>query len=114
MEADQTAALLAFAIITNHVPRDILNPSDLTERERAELDYFDWSKLGEGGTVDFALFFRYKGETYDLGEFEVWTNPESPMRDGGWDGFQSDSFFSGILVRYVDDCERVIVGRYYS
>ena len=26
----------------------------------------------------------------------------------GWDGYSSDSYFSGVLVRYVDDFERVI------
>ena len=27
-----------------------------------------------------------------------------------WDGIQTDSFFSGIVIRYCDDFERVVVG----
>lgn len=29
-----------------------------------------------------------------------------------WDGYQSDTFFSGVLVKFVD-LDQVIVGRYY-
>jgi len=31
-----------------------------------------------------------------------------------WDGYQSDSFYSGVLVKYVEDFERVIMATYYS
>ena len=43
------------------------------------------------------------------------SNPQ--MRAAGfhaWDGYHSDSFFSGILVRYTDEwCESVIAGDYF-
>ena len=97
-------------ITTNHVPRDIVDAWELTAEERAEFDYLDWDAIDRG--EDSASFVRYRGELVDLAEFGVWTNPESPLRAGGWDGFRSDSYFSGLLVRYVDDFERVIVGRY--
>lgn len=98
-------------IKTNNHPRDILEPWELTTDERAQFDYLDWSALERGD--DSASFFRYKGAVYDLAEFTVWDNPASPTRYG-WDGYQSDSYYSGIVVRYVDDCERVIVGTYYA
>jgi len=97
-------------IICNNVPRDIVDSWELTADERADFDYYDWSKLEAG--EESASFIRYKGETYDLGDFEVWSNPSSPM--SGWDGMRSDSFFSGILFRYVNDFEQVVVGRYFS
>jgi hypothetical protein len=94
-------------IKTNNIPRDILDGSELTLAEREEFAYLDWQAIDSG--TDSASFFRYKGETYDLGEFS---------RDFGpfptWDGYLSDSFFSGILVKYVENFERVIVGRYLS
>jgi hypothetical protein len=31
----------------------------------------------------------------------------------GWNGVQSDSFFSGVLFKFINDYD-VIVGRYYS
>ena len=96
---------------TNNVPRDIIDAWELTLREREEFDYLDWEKIEAG--EDSASFFRYRGELYDLGEFERWDNPNSPTR-AGWDGFTADTYFSGIVVRYVDECERVVVGTYYA
>ncbi len=100
---------MALKIITNNVPRDITYGYDLTNAERAEFDYYDADEL------ESASFVRYRGIAYDLSEFMVWDNPASPTtpKDDprlNWDGFRSDSFFSGIVVRYVDDFERVVCG----
>ena len=97
---------MSITVRTNNVPRDVIDAWELTADERAEFDYLDWPAIERG--EDSASFFRYKGELHDLGEFMVWDNPASPTR-GNWDGFRSDSFFSGLVVRYVDD-ERVVVG----
>jgi hypothetical protein len=99
-------------IITNNVPRDVLDGYELTVKERDEFPYVNWQGIEEGS--DSASFFRYKGETYDLGEFMAPTGlPEfNPLC--AWGGYRNDSFFSGIVIRYVDDCERIIVGRFYS
>ncbi len=94
-------------IITNNVPRDVLHAFDLTEKERGQFDYL--APNGWAADTDVGAFFRYRGEVYDLNEFMVWDKPESLTRQN-WDGFRSDSFFSGLGVRYIDDCERVIVG----
>ena len=87
---------------TNNQPRDIIDAWDLSPAEREEFEYMDWDAL-EAGT-DSASFFRFKGQVYDLGEFTV-----APASLPGWDGYQSDSYFSGMLVRYVD--ERVPIPR---
>jgi hypothetical protein len=99
-------------IITNNVPRDIVDAYELTADERKEFDYLKWDAIEEGS--DSASFVRYKGDLIDLGEFMNNGNmPEcSPLRK--WHGHMSDSFFSGILIRYTDDYESVVVGRYYS
>jgi len=93
-------------IRTNNVPRDVIEAHELSAAERQQFDYIDWKAIEAGS--DSASFFRYRGELYDLGEFELWDNPASATRRG-WDGFRSDSYFSGLAVRYVDDHERVIV-----
>jgi hypothetical protein len=98
-------------ITTNHVPRDVIDAFELSPAERAEFDYVDWPAVEDGR--ESASFVRYRGDLVDLGEFEVWDNPSSPTR-AGWDGIRPDSFFSGLVVRYVDDFERVIVGRYIA
>ena len=90
-------------ITTNNVPRDLIQGYELSDKEKAEFDYIDKEE------IDGHNFFRYKGLVYDLGEF---------MRVGhsfglqGWDGYHSDSAFSGILVKYVDHGDRIIVGWY--
>jgi hypothetical protein len=94
-------------IRTNNVPRDVIYDHELTTDQRAQFDYLDWDAIEDGR--DSASFFRYRGELYDLGEFERWDNPASPTR-GNWDGFRPDSYFSGLAVRYCEDFERVIVG----
>lgn len=91
-------------IKTNNVPRDVVDAYELTADERKEFDYIDWAAVERG--EESASFFRFKGEVYDLGEFEVTTLE-------GWDGMQTDSFFSATVVRFVDNFERVIVGRMY-
>ena len=92
-------------VVTNHVPRPLLDSAELTPSEREKFDYLDWPALDEG--TDSATFFRYRGEVYDLAEFMVGGEP-------GWDGSMADSFFSGLLVKIVDDGESVIVGRWLS
>lgn len=95
-------------IATNNIPRNVIYGFDLTEKQREEFDYLD--------DVESGQFFAYKGQIYDLGEFmHVDANREpclSPL--SGWSGYASESFFSGMVVKYVDDFERVIVGTYYA
>ena len=98
-------------IITNNVPRDLMDAWDLTEAERAEFDYLNWPAIDRG--EDSGTFFRYRGDLYDLGEFmRTGGSAGDPLAD--WDGYAGDSFFSGVLVRFVEDCERVVVGLYLS
>jgi hypothetical protein len=98
-------------IITNNVPRNLTDDYELSPEERKEFDYLNWDKIEAG--EDSATFFRYKGQLYDLGEFETTRlMPEfSPIRK--WHGYHSDSFFSGIVVRYANE-DQIVVGRFYS
>lgn len=100
-------------IVTNNQSRDILSWWELTPKEQKEFDYLD---EGDGS------FFRYKGLVFDLGEFmriDKSTAPPGrwrPLREGWekWDGYASDSYFSGVLVRYSSDYDSVIVGSYFA
>ena len=96
-------------IKTNNQPRENLTWHQLTPKEQKEFDYFDPSNIGS--------FFRYKGAVYDMGEFmRIGANiAPHPQRDGweNWHGYASDSYFSGVLIRYTSDCDQVIVGTYF-
>ncbi len=105
-------------IRTNNVARPIIDAWELTEKEQAEFDYLDWDAIKEGN--DSASFFRYRGQLYDMGQFcrvipqgAVSHHPCDCQNPdfAGWHGYMSDSFFSGMLVRYVDD-ESIVVGVY--
>ena len=102
-------------IKTNNIPRGILCGYDLTIAEREEFDYIREENPDEWASY---RFFRYKGIVYDTCEFMRIPDHAAGVNQLGdfsrWDGYQSDSFFSGIVIRYVDDYERVIVGGYFS
>jgi hypothetical protein len=101
-------------IICNNVPRPIVESWELTPAERSEFDYIDWDMV-ERGEREF-YFVRYKGEIYDLGDFEV-ASEGNPIYDAGWRYYISESFFSGILMKYNNTRsgeETVIMGRYYA
>lgn len=95
----------------NNVPRDILNWWDLSDAERKEYDYMDEEDQQN------MQFFRYKGYLCDLSEYMVIDRniAPHPQREGWekFEGYASDSFFSGTLIRMVDDRERVIVATYF-
>lgn len=90
-------------IITNNQPRLCLDWNELTEKEKEQ-----WR--GDINPDDAGSFVRYKDHCYWLdGEFMVMTDmthyPE-------WHGVLQDTYFSGILMKFVDD-DSVIMGRYY-
>lgn len=95
-------------IITNNKPRLILYAWELTNHDLNSLgmnaqDVIESQENGDS-------FFRYKGECYNLSDFMRSTCDQ--LKD--WDGCHCDTFFSGILVKFVDDNEQVIVGSYYN
>ena len=93
---------MAVTIKTNNVPRAVVTGAQLNDREKAEFDYY----TNDG--LENALFFRYKEGVYDIGE--VLSAPESLKP---WQGYSSTSYFSGVVIRYTDDLESVIVGVYW-
>lgn len=120
-------------IITNNVPRDIVEAYQLTKKERKEFDYLNWEAIERG--EDSASFVRYRGELYSLSDFvrivpmgSSYVGPmgchynmtEADKELTKWDGILTDSFFSGIVLRYCRDefgradCERVVIGRMTS
>ena len=97
-------------VITNNKPRALLTWTELPEGiGESEFDYVDDADRYE------PRFFKYRGAWYDAFEFEYISDQPcyAPFR-GKWDGVQTDSFFSGIVLRWFDEFNSVIVGRYYA
>ncbi len=109
---------MSTTITTNYHHRTILGGWDLTPAERAEFEYVNWSAVERG--EDSVSFLRYRGQVYDLNDTEP-----GPDRSGmpgelkDWGAYVSDTFFSGIVFRWVQDPDDygewyVIAGRYYT
>lgn len=88
-------------IVTNNQPRFMVYGFELTEKEREEFNYLE--------NVDDGTFLRYRGHVYDLGEFMRCEG--ETMK--GWDGYTSESYFSGVLVKVLPSSEAVIIGSYF-
>ena len=84
------------AIVTNHHWRNLTYGHELAPKWRPEFDYLSDEDYA---THDFLV---YRGDVYDVCEFTVSSIP-------GWDGFRSDSYFSGIAIKYDQDYEQVRV-----
>lgn len=98
-------------VITNHHERKVIEAWELPESKRSDFDYLDWEAILDGR--DSAQFVSYRGEIYDLNEFEL---PPSILNN--WDQYHPDSYFSGIVCRFARDGQEivsdyVIMGRYY-
>ena len=89
-------------IRTNGHYRPVLCWENLTAKECAEFDkevFYNSS------------FFRYRGWVYTLEDF---MRVDNNALFKGWDGYHSDSFFSGVLLKYSSCGDAVKVGRYWS
>lgn len=110
----------------------VLRPLELTSEELANFDYLldnpeglDDEGLQCAWADSGATFFRYRDSLYDLREFVRIVRPgsnDNPFchRDfngtlAAWDGIQTDSYFSAIVVKYIgDDSELLRVGLYLA
>ncbi len=96
---------MSVRVITNNVPRIILDGSQLTASERADFDYLDWDAIERG--EDSRDFVRYRGRIYCVSDFSadygITRGAGLPAHLARWDGYLSDSFFSAVVVRYGTD-----------
>lgn len=94
---------MTVTIKTNNKSRDLLYFHELPARWQKE--YQDVEEK------DDLVFFIYRNWCYRLDDFmRVERNEE--LKD--WHGYSSDTFFSGVLIKYLDQENRVVVGRYCS
>ena len=104
-------------IATNNVPRPLFAWYELTRAERADFAYL------APADREYPRLFRYRGEVYDSCEVTRLINrreigpsfahrydEDSPL--AAWHGIAADSAFTAVVVRFTEDCESVVVGRY--
>lgn len=108
---------MTLTIKTNNKPRMLMSGLILglyvgDKKAAAIRKQFDYLNDEE---FENEYFITYKGYTYAMCDFmRNNQSPDSPMY--GWDGYHSDSYFSGVLVKYVEDSElnEVILATYFS
>lgn len=95
-------------IITDHKWHDFKYGYELPSKWRKEFDYLTDEEFE---TRDFIVYRRW---VYDSHEFMVTSGlPEfNPLTK--WSGYHSDSFFSGVLIRYSQNCEQYQVATFLS
>ena len=99
----------ALTVKTNNVRRDLISAFELNGAEYSKLrKEFDWM---EDQDFDYAMFFNYRGQVYALADF---LRTEGDLLAQGWQGVLNQTYFSGLLVKIVDSCQSVVVGRYCS
>ena len=95
------------AVKTNNVPRDLISawefPTVKYSKLRKEFDYM------EDADFESAMFFEYRGQVYALADF---MRTEGDILRDGWQGILNETFFSGLVVKIVQSCQSVVVGRY--
>ena len=92
-------------IISNNKPRFLTYGYELSAKEKSDFDYISTEE------IDLRNFVRYNGRIYDCAEF-MRTGNNDDLK--GWDGYISDSYFSGVLIKLSGDGESAIMGRYFS
>ena len=101
---------MSLTITTNNVPRETVYACEVSPAEYTKLrEQFDYLEQED---FDGMEFFKYKGEWYSVGDF-MRVDANSGIDNNKWDGYSSDSYFSGVLMKYCYD-GTVIVGQYFS
>jgi hypothetical protein len=103
-------------IKTDNKWRNLLYGYELPKKQRKQFDYIKSDEEFE--TRNFA---KYRGNYYDVGEFQLLpTIGDSSGKHvvypvfRGWDGYMSDTYFSGVVIKLSSDGEQYKIGRFYS
>jgi len=94
-------------ITSNFIPRDLISAFELNGAQYSELrKEYDYM---EDADFDSAMFFEYRGEVYSLTDF---IRTEGDILRDGWQGILGETYFSGLVIKIVESCRSVVVGRY--
>lgn len=107
-DATKLAQARGATIRGNGQAHDLIYWFDLTSKEKKEFDSLDTTDRQEN-----AIFFRYRGNVYDLGEFSR-VESYAPKYLQCFDAYASDTFFSGIGIRLTEDNGAVFCYTLYS
>ena len=104
---------MTLKIKTNNRERELLSLHEFPLGRQCDLrSQFDWLDEEE---FDSPGFFTYKGRVHHISQYLACDQIQKMESEfSGWHGYESDSFFSGTVIRVSDDGETVVVGSYCS
>ena len=94
-------------VITDHKWHDFKFDYEVPEKVLKDL----FSHLDEDET-DY--FFKYHNRWYHISDFMRMEPGTLFYGSNKWDGYLSDTFFSGILIKMDEDCDKYMVGMFYG
>jgi len=98
-------------IRTNNHSRPLMHLEDFNESIQSEIrKEYDWMNPQD---IEFNFgFFVYLRKVYHLQDFMRVSEGSEALE--GWDGYTSETVWSGTLVKLTEDCNFVVVGRFFS
>jgi hypothetical protein len=96
------------SIITNNHDRHFLYIYDVPQSVQTYFDHLDDDSASDG-------WIHYRGFWYHLSDF-MRVGSQVPGNDpfSDWDGYASDSYFSGVLIKVSDDGESYRIATYIN
>ena len=96
---------MTVTIKTNNQWRDLVYRSDVPAGVlRDQFDHLSEEEVSDG-------FFFYRNYWYHISDFMRIEHNEALK---GWDGYSSDSYFSGVVIKLSSDGEQYMAGTYFS
>ena len=93
----------AVHVRTDNKWKNFVYGHDVPKKAKKDFDHLDDDESSDG-------FFCYLGRWYHISDFMV--TPKDFNCEMPWDGYHSDSFFSGVVLKVAKDGERYQVGTY--
>jgi len=94
-------------IKTNNRWRELLSFYELSAKfqkvAKADMDWIDEEELASPG------FFVYRNVLHHIDQY---MRAPADLSKDGWHGYESDSYFSGTLVRVHPEGDHIMVARY--
>lgn len=101
---------MSLKIKTNNAWREFVSRDEVPAKVLAS--QFDWTNEAHEEHGDYSDgFFKYRNYWYHLTDF---LRIENGGQFSGWDGYHSDSYFSGVLIKLSKDGETFQVASYTS
>ena len=104
---------MALQIKTNNQERELLSFYEFSlaqqQQLRSDFDWIDEEELASPG------FFTYRGTVHHISQFLPFGTLQIQYPElCAWHAYESDTYFSGTVIRASEDGETVVVGTYFN